>query len=479
MFNFDQNVGRRGRTIVPQATGKEGMSEVSGAVEGLRRQQAALAAFGSFAFSEDDLQKILTEAARACAVSLNVPYAKICQYRVQRNDLFIVAGYGWRANVVGFVVSVADESSTQGRAFVTGEPVIVEDISKSNSYSLPSFYAEHDIQSTADVLIKGKDGSWGVLEVDSPRKRKFNHYDIIFLTGFANVVAEAVTNLERTAQLNIAVDKMKALTSEKDELMMERAVREFRVRELQSELMHVSRLNAMGHMTAAIAHELNQPLAAIANYVGAARRTLDAAEPDTLKHVEVLLEKAQQQTSRAGSVIRNLKDLVEKRECRRAAANIGTAVKDSLALVLFGAAHSEIEVRLDLDDELPAVLIDRVQIQQILINLIRNGIEAMRDARERRLTITTRSGEPGFVNVTVRDTGCGLAPSVSERLFQPFNTSKSNGMGLGLTICQTLVEANGGRIWQLEDMPVGTAFRFSLPIAPTSVEHRGSAIVSA
>jgi signal transduction histidine kinase len=453
---------------------KERMGGASGAVDGIRRQQAALAAFGSYAFNQDDLQKILTEAARVCAVSLNVPYAKICQYRVQPNDLLIVAGYGWRANVVGVVVSVADESSIQGRAFVTGEPVIVEDITKSNSYSLPAFYAEHGILSTADVLIKGKDGSWGVLEVDSPLKRKFNQYDIIFLTGFANVVAEAVTSLERSRQLNSVIAKMKALISEKDELMSERTAREFRMRELQSELQHVSRLNAMGQMTAAIAHEVNQPLSAIANYVGAARRTLDAAGPDALENAKVLLEKAQEQTSRAGNVVRNLKDIVEKRECRRAAANIAVAVKDSLALVLFGAAPSEIDVRLEIDNALPAVLIDHVQIQQILINLIRNSIEAMSGASERRLTIVTCKGESGFVDVTVSDTGSGLAPNVSERLFQPFNTSKSDGMGLGLTICQTLVEANGGRIWRVEGVPVGAAFRFSLPIAPIDDAQSGS-----
>jgi two-component system sensor kinase FixL len=173
-------------------------------------------------------------------------------------------------------------------------------------------------------------------------------------------------------------------------------------------------------------------------------------------------------------VVRNLKDIVEKRECRRAAANIAVAVKDSLALVLFGAAPSEIDVRLEIDNALPAVLIDHVQIQQILINLIRNSIEAMSGASERRLTIVTCKGESGFVDVTVSDTGSGLAPNVSERLFQPFNTSKSDGMGLGLTICQTLVEANGGRIWRVEGVPVGAAFRFSLPIAPIDDAQSGS-----
>jgi hypothetical protein len=143
-------------------------------IEKLLRQQAALAKFGSFAFAEIDLQKVLTEAARICAQSLGVPYAKICRHRATQNDLLVEAGYGWHAGVIGYVVSPADETSTQGRAFVRGEPVILEDLSKNNSYTLPLFYAEHGIVATVDVLIKGKSGPWGVLEIDSSTAHAFD-----------------------------------------------------------------------------------------------------------------------------------------------------------------------------------------------------------------------------------------------------------------------------------------------------------------
>ena len=143
-------------------------------IEKLLRQQAALASFGSFAFRESDLQKILDEAARICAQSSSVPYAKICRYRADQDDLLVIAGYGWRAGVVGYVVSPSDESSTQGRAFVTGKPVILEDLSKNSSYRLPPFYADHGVVATADVLIKGKGEPWGVLEIDSTTARAFD-----------------------------------------------------------------------------------------------------------------------------------------------------------------------------------------------------------------------------------------------------------------------------------------------------------------
>jgi two-component sensor histidine kinase len=182
----------------------------------LLRQQAALANFGSFAFAESDLQKILSEASNICAKCLDVPFAKICRYRAAENDLLVEAGCGWHAGVVGNVVSPADESSTQGRAFVTGKAVILEDISKNHSYSLPPFYAEHGIVATADVPIKGNGEPWGVLEIDSPTARAFDQHDVDFLTGFANVIAEAVGSAKRTASLLAAIVEQEALVAEKD-----------------------------------------------------------------------------------------------------------------------------------------------------------------------------------------------------------------------------------------------------------------------
>ncbi len=436
-------------------------------IDQLRRQQAALAAFGTFAFRETDLEAILMEAARICADCLDVPFAKICRYRAAENNLFVVAGYGWRPGVVGHVVSAANETTTQGRAFITGEPVILEDVTKNSSYSLPAFYAEHNIVATVDVLIKGKDGSWGVLEADSTVKREFDDHDIVFLTGFANVVAEAVITSERTASLQKVIEDMALLIEEKDLLLQERANAERRLREVQTELLHVSRLNAMGQMTAAIAHELNQPLAAIANYMSAAKRTLERAgvssQADTL--ARELIAKAQAQALRAGSIIKNLREVVEKRESHRIAEDIGVIVKDSLALVLFGADDAGIAIDLDIAAGIPPVLIDKVQIQQILVNLIRNSMEALLLVKDRRLRIATSAGDAGFADVIIQDSGPGLPQAIADRLFQPFVTSKSTGMGLGLMICQTLAEANGGRLWRVDGLGMGAGFRFRVPFA--------------
>jgi signal transduction histidine kinase len=446
-------------------------------MDGLRRQQAALANFGTFAFLEPILGNILSEAARVCAEGLRVPFAKICRYRKEHNDLLVVAGFGWNAGVIGHVISKADKSTTQGRAFVTGMPVIFSEIAKNVSFDLPRFYAEHKIVSTADVLIKGKSGPWGVLEVDSPEQREFGEHDVVFLTGFANVVAEAVVASERTAAMQSAIENMRRLIIEKDVLLGERAGRELQLHELQLELIHVSRLNAMGQMTAAIAHELNQPLAAISNYVGAAKMSLDAKEVNSgaILRVKELIGKVQRQTLRAGSIIKNLKDVVEKREVHRSEENLADIVRESLAMVLYDTTDRDITTDFQFDSALPKVLVDKVQIQQILINLIRNSIEAMHDSNERRLTLTTILGEAGFANVMVCDTGTGLVRDVVQRLFQPFNTTKTSGMGLGLMVCQTLAEANGGRIWHLEKQANGACFCVGLPLVSLQAGQRSSA----
>jgi len=212
-------------------------------IEKLLRQQAALANFGSFAFGERDLQKILTLAANICAKSLGVPYAKICRYRADHDDLLVEAGCGWKAGVIGYVVSPANETSTQGRAFASGNPVLLEDLSKNNSYTLPPFYGDHGIVATADVLIKGTGKPWGVLEIDSSTARAFDQHDINFLTGFANVVAEAVATAERTTVLRATIDQMESLIVDKDRLLAERQALLTEKDVLAQELQHRVRNN--------------------------------------------------------------------------------------------------------------------------------------------------------------------------------------------------------------------------------------------
>jgi two-component sensor histidine kinase/ActR/RegA family two-component response regulator len=188
-------------------------------IDRLRRQQAALAEFGSYALQENDLGRVLTEAARVCAQGLNVPFSKVCRYRPEENDLLVEAGVGWLAGVVGYAVSRADESSPQGRAFVSGAPVICDDLDKDTSFVLPAFYAEHGIISTVDVVIKKEGKPYGVLEIDSTVQHDYDKHDIDFLTGFANVLAEAVDTSRRNLSLRIAINQLKDMVADRDRLL--------------------------------------------------------------------------------------------------------------------------------------------------------------------------------------------------------------------------------------------------------------------
>ena len=190
----------------------------------LQRQQAALAKFGTYAFSVTDVHAVLTEAARVCAEGLSVAFCKICRYRPEENDLLIEAGVGWHAGVVGQVVSQADASSPQGRAYITGSPVIIPNLVKEPTLIPPPFYADHKIVSTVDVVIRGFEGSYGILEVDSPTEHLYDEYDVNFLTGFANIVAGAIETAKRNASNMATIAEKDRLLTVQRALLNEKGV---------------------------------------------------------------------------------------------------------------------------------------------------------------------------------------------------------------------------------------------------------------
>jgi two-component system sensor kinase FixL len=245
--------------------------------------------------------------------------------------------------------------------------------------------------------------------------------------------------------------------------LSERQDADRRLQDLQDELLHVSRLSAMGQMSAALAHELNQPLTAIMNYLTAARRTLGSAGDPQAARVLGFIDKATQQTTRAGQIIRQLREFVEKREQVRTEYSLNNLVEEAIALAFVGAADVGVKVLKRLDPSIAPVLIDKIQIGQVLLNLIRNSIEAMQGVAQRELTIRTSRTESDFVELIVSDTGPGLPEEIMGRLFQPFVTTKEKGMGIGLSICQTIVEAHGGRIWTSAGESAGATFHITLP----------------
>jgi len=243
--------------------------------------------------------------------------------------------------------------------------------------------------------------------------------------------------------------------------LSERQAAEARLQELQTELIHISRVTAMGEMASALAHELNQPLSAIVNYLKGSTRLLARPQADS-EQLRDALGRAAEQALRAGEIIRRLRDFAARGETERRVESLARIVEEASALALVGAKEHGVSVRFDLSPAVDQVLADRVQIQQVVLNLIRNAMDAMAGGARRELTIGVAPGEPGMAVVSVSDTGPGVEPDVAADLFQPFITTKADGLGVGLSISRTIVEAHGGQIWVEATPGGGATFRFSL-----------------
>lgn len=244
-----------------------------------------------------------------------------------------------------------------------------------------------------------------------------------------------------------------------------------RLKELQSEVTHMSRFTALGEMASTLAHEINQPLTAINNYLKGCHRLLQRFEGDDVPPLRDALAKAADQALRAGQIIRRLREFVSRGDSERRVENLAKLIEDASTLALVGARENAIAVSFRLDPKAELVLVDRIQVQQVLVNLIRNAIEILLESPgARELEIATIQGNDGTVQVSVADSGAGLAPEVRAHLFRPFVTTKQKGMGLGLSICRTIIEAHGGKIWVDPRPKGGTVFRFTLRVPEQSEE---------
>jgi two-component system sensor kinase FixL len=245
--------------------------------------------------------------------------------------------------------------------------------------------------------------------------------------------------------------------------LTERQETEAKLHDLQSDLFHVSRLSALGEMASSLAHELNQPLAAINNYLKGCSRLLESSEHPRAETIRDALDKAAEQAIRAGEIIRRLRDFVSRRESDKTILKMSRLIEEASALALVGAREQGVRVRYVIDPSIQYVLADGVQIQQVLVNLLRNALEAMIGSERRELDIGVRRAERGMAEIAVSDTGSGIAPEILPRLFESFVTTKETGMGVGLSISKAIVEAHGGRLWVEPNPEGGTIFKFTLP----------------
>ncbi len=394
------------------------MTDDAAKVRKLLRQQAAIARFGSFALRQSDLMAVLTEAARVCADGLSVPFCKVCRYRPEENDLLVEAGYGWREGVVGHVVSSADDTSPQGRAFVTGEPSICDDLRKDREFELPAFYDEHGIVSTIDVVIKGStEQPYGILEIDNDQQHDYDQHDIDFLTGFANVLAEAVATSERTSLLKTTIARMKGLVEEKDRLLDQKKV-------LAEELQHRVR-NNLQLVYGMLSRQLDE--------------TVDSSGQRGIRGI-----------ARRVSTLAQVYDQLLGAEMTRT-MDFGSYVS-SLCLNLADIQNTA-EGGISLSCECEAVLIDLDTVTAlgiIVAELVTNSYDHAFPGDTGTILVTLRreDGNEGRATLTISDDGPGFTPNPE---------SKRHGLGL----VRRLVEQVSGTV-SIDSMP-GTTWTIDFP----------------
>ena len=257
--------------------------------------------------------------------------------------------------------------------------------------------------------------------------------------------------------------------------LTQRQQAEEEIRRMQAELIHVSRLSAMGTMGSTLAHELNQPLTAVANYLRGSRRLLANGDRSRIADVEEALAAAEEGALRAGQIVRRLRELVARGTAAVRREELPKLIEDAGAIAFLDAHLLGVDHRVELDRAAHWVEADRIQVQQVLINLIRNAIQAVKDADSREVVVSTLKVSPAQVEVSVADTGSGISPEVRDALFSPFQGTKPEGLGIGLSISRTIVEAHGGKIWAEDREGGGSVFRFTLPAVAEPVRKQGRA----
>jgi len=258
---------------------------------------------------------------------------------------------------------------------------------------------------------------------------------------------------------------------------------EERTNVLQRDLNHAARLTAMGEMASALAHEINQPLAAISNYAQVVTKLL-SKEPDPDKRLIDFNTKIAEQAQRAGDIIRHLRQFVRRGEAERRSHDVNEVVREAAQMALVGAASRGISVKFNLQKNLVNVDLDRIQIQQVVVNLVRNAMDSFQDAVSdesglrsehllQQITICSEASETKEIHVSILDSGPGIAESILGQLFEPFATTKEAGMGIGLSVSKSIMEAHGGRLWAENNPDGGAVFHFSLPIETERSDHGG------
>jgi signal transduction histidine kinase len=309
------------------------------------------------------------------------------------------------------------------------------------------------------VIPIGFNAYAGLVAVGCERSNFPTETDRMLLTVAANHAATAFRSANLIHERRRAEEEVRKARDELEMKVMERTAE---LQRTMAELTHMNRLATAGVLLASIAHEINQPLAGIVMQAGAARRWLALREP-SMERARDALDQIESNGLRAGEIITSLRGMFKKETKARNPIDISKLIFTVLAIVRHELQKHGVELRTELDESLPALEGDRVQLQQVVLNLVMNAIEAMQSVAPRILSIRSCVSKPNFVRVAIEDTGTGIDPSNHDHIFDPMFTTKERGMGIGLSICHSIIESHNGRIWVTRGIDKGSIFQFELP----------------
>jgi signal transduction histidine kinase len=410
--------------------------------ESRARQQAIVVRLGLAAILANELQEVLDEAVRSAAEALEVRFAKILQLEPDGNAFLLRAGVGWKEGLVG-EARVPVGRSQGGFTLRSKEPIVVEDLRREDRIALPQLLTEHGVVSGMTVLIRTRDEPWGVLGIHSAERRAFTADDVNFLQAIAHVVT-AVLERERVEE------------------QLRRSQAELALRVAEERLRRSERLASLGTLAAGIAHEINNPVNTILMTTESALMALQNGR--SAERLEDDLRIVIQEADRCGEIVRKVLEFVRDRKPERKPAELNEVVRSAIAMAQKTLGDHAFEVGVELAEDLPAVSLNRAEIEQALIHLIRNAAES---GGGQPVSVAVRTARTeGGAAVAVADDGLGIQHEVRDRIFDPFFTTRreKGGTGLGLSLAHSIVTDHGGTI-DIESEPRrGTTVRIELPV---------------
>lgn len=407
------------------------------------KQLVALSHLSYQILSGVGLDALMKEAADLIAQILNIRYIKILELLPkQRNFILRAATGGWSSRV-GQIMPITDQDPLTNHVLASGEAAFIKDFEELRTgarFRGSPLLESHEQISGVSLPLRGRERCLGILWACSKQRWSLTKNDINFLQSAGNILAAAI----------------------------ERKEGETRMHKLQNDLLQASQLSILGEFGSTLAHEVNQPIAAIINYLRACQQMLTTGKEQVTQTIYELMDKAVAQAERAASIIHHLREFTRSGKLDRASEPLNTIVYDASRLALGEVAEKDIKINFNLSSQLPLVYIDKIQIQQVVFNLVRNAVEALAEAENKSITIKTLPTRSHAIEVQIQDTGPGIDPVLATQIFQQRFSTKDEGMGMGLSISCSIIHAHSGELWATKTPGGGATFHFTIPIATES-----------